>query len=199
MDRWTEAQAKEQSNWNSSIVKNDTEYQKGISVFRFSWVMGLTPYQDLERKSILDLGGGFSSILPTFTNYKRGTIIDPIIVPESIRKYYHERNIGYINAMAEDWLNNLPTYKPYDEIWIYNLLKHVADPEVILDNLPKAGKVLRFCEIMDDVVDTAHLRALDYEWLHKKLMSISTHVDFRQAHQTYDIYMDLYGGIFTLK
>jgi 2-polyprenyl-3-methyl-5-hydroxy-6-metoxy-1,4-benzoquinol methylase len=197
-DRWTEAQAKEQSNWNASISKNDTEYQKGISVFRFSWVMGLTPYQNLKGITVLDIGGGFSSILPTFVNYKHGTVVDPIAIPDVIGEYYYERKITYARMTAEEFLTTYHGHK-FDEIWIYNLLKHVADPYPIMHNLSKVGKVLRFCEIMDDVVDTAHLRALDYDYLYKNLISISTKQDFRQAHQTYDIYMDLYGGVFELK
>lgn len=96
---------------------------------------------DVGGKSILDLGGGPTSMLLKTINLKKGKVIDPIEYPEWIIKRYNSKNIDVLidigeNANEEGW----------DEVWIYNCLQHVIDPQKIIENAKKSAKVLRIFE-----------------------------------------------------
>lgn len=109
--------------------------------------MGLTRVHysfDVEYKSIMDIGGGPSSMLLKCTNLTRGKVVDPIEYPPWTRDRYRMKNIDVDIAPGES-VNEIG----WDEVWIYNCLQHTEDPARIIRNAQQAAPVLRIFEWID--------------------------------------------------
>lgn len=199
--RWNLAKEREQKNWNECIKKNEIEDLREISLRRYLDVMELVRGQDLKGAKVLDIGAGYTSILPTFTNYGVSTIVDPSYPYKDIVLGYANKKIIYVCRKAEDFEID----EEFDEVWIYNVLKHVLDPDAILDKLPGRAKLLRIAEITDDIIDEAHPYVIKPEWLSKKLESISEWCRFHSEDRWFpqpkfgDFQLKLFGGVCKLK
>ena len=44
----------------------------------------------------------------------------------------------------------------FDEVWIYNVLQHVMDPAVVIENAKRAGKIIRLFEWLEIGVAPGH-------------------------------------------
>jgi 2-polyprenyl-3-methyl-5-hydroxy-6-metoxy-1,4-benzoquinol methylase len=203
--RWLEANKAEQTNWDICLENFEMDELREISVRRYSDIMELKRNQDLEGKKILDIGAGYTSILPTFQNFREGLVVDPSTPYPQIVDFYHSHNINYIQLTAEKYLRTNFHEKYFDEVWIYNVLKHVQNPDFIMNNLPKTAKVLRIAELTDNVTDIAHPFIIKQEWLKEKMISISTFQTFHEEHRWFEqpqygnIQFDAFGGVCILK
>jgi hypothetical protein len=122
--------------------------------------MGLDPYLrnwfgrkgwDLSDKVIVDIGGGPVSML-TKTKAKERIVVDPCDYPNWIAIRYKEIGIKYIKKQAEKFLYN----KIADEVWIYNCLQHVVNPQEIIKNLRSYAKLIRVFEWVNTGVEPGH-------------------------------------------
>lgn len=96
---------------------------------------------DVRGQSILDIGGGPSSMLLKCINLKKGLVIDPIAYPQWTVDRYAIHNIDVKVDLGE---NNIET--GWDEVWIYNCLQHVHDVRKLLSQAKKSAKTLRIFE-----------------------------------------------------
>jgi hypothetical protein len=129
-------------------------FSEEIKQFQYAKYMGLKLYKDCEHvldaqnKKILDIGGGPCSLLLKCQNLLYGKVIDPCDYPVWTPLRYKEAKIDYLRAKGEDI-----TEKDYDEVWMYNVLKHVIDPEKVLLNaigaVDKDGRILRIFDWID--------------------------------------------------
>lgn len=102
---------------------------------------GKTPYRfDMKGISVLDIGGGPASLLLKCVNVN-GKVVDPLDFPKWVYDRYELAGIAYELVPGEE-LNEAG----YDEVWIYNVLQHVEDPEKIIENAMKAAKLIRIFE-----------------------------------------------------
>lgn len=99
---------------------------------------------DVHNKSILDIGGGPTSMLLKTINLKRGRIYDPIKFPSWTIDRYKIKNIDVIIDYGEN-INE----SGWDEVWMYNCLQHTTDPKKIIQNAKKAGYIFRIFEWID--------------------------------------------------
>lgn len=99
---------------------------------------------DVHNKTILDIGGGPTSMLLKTINLKRGKVVDPILYPKWTLDRYSIKNIS-VEVMPGENINETG----WDEVWIYNCLQHAEDPAKIIDNAKKAASILRFFEWID--------------------------------------------------
>lgn len=99
---------------------------------------------DVHNKSILDIGGGPTSMLLKTINLKRGRIYDPIKFPSWTIDRYKIKNIDVIIDYGEN-INE----SGWDEVWMYNCLQHTTDPKKIIENAKKAGSIFRIFEWID--------------------------------------------------
>lgn len=117
---------------------------------------------DARNKSILDIGGGPTSMLLKCINLKKGKVIDPIDYPEWTKLRYADHNID-VEVLPGEKVNE----QGWDEVWIYNCLQHVEDVQKIIDNAKKAAKVLRIFEWIDIPPHDGHPIELTKEYLDK--------------------------------
>jgi len=99
---------------------------------------------DLQGKTVIDIGGGPTSMLLKCINFPRGKVVDPIEYPKWTRDRYHMKNIGVDVSRGED-----VTDSGWDECWIYNCLQHCDNPERVIWNALLAAKTLRIFEWVD--------------------------------------------------
>ena len=138
---WEEASSWE-ANWWGNCCNTFYEEQKQMD---YANRMGIKVYWDsqgphinAEGKKILDVGGGPVSLLLKCVNLGQGHVVDPCDYPQWTQDRYKYAGITLDKSKAEDM--NL---SGFDEVWIYNLLQHVHDPEKIVKNALKAGKIVR--------------------------------------------------------
>lgn len=128
---------------------------------------GKYPSFDMQGKSILDIGGGPVSLLLKCKNFKNGYVIDPCDYPEWVHDRYKIAKIDYWQIPAE--AEELKHLIPYDEVWIYNVLQHVQDPEKVIANARDIAKVIRIFEWVDMPPVVGHPHELTEAKLNKWL------------------------------
>ena len=125
---------------------------------------------------ILDVGGGPVSMLLKTSQLSSGVVFDPIDWPDWVKIRYACKNIEHVCDYAEN-LN----LTGFDEVWMYNCLQHTHDPEKIIKNCIRAGKVFRIFEWIDIPPHDGHPQMLTKELLDKWTGSsgkINTYNDF---------------------
>ena len=80
-------------------------------------------------RRILDIGGGPSSMLLQVADHGGSKVIDPIEWPSWTTERYKSHNIEIEKITGED-----ANETGWDEVWIYNCLQHVNDPQKIIEN-----------------------------------------------------------------
>lgn len=130
-------------------------------------VLGKYPVYDLKGISVLDIGGGPVSMLLKCVNVKNGVVIDPCNYPKWIDERYKEANIKYERIKGESiaTLDEKGLDIIFDEVWIYNVLQHVDNPELIIENAKKVSKIIRIFEWIDNGVSPGHPHDLKANFL----------------------------------
>lgn len=140
----------EKQYWGNCVNTFDEDNKHYV----YAAYMGLERYHysfDAKNKSILDIGGGPSSMLLKCFNLKRGKVVDPIEYPEWTKLRYKSHNVEVDVRRGED-VNETG----WDEVWIYNCLQHTDDVELIIRNAKRAAKVLRIFEWIDVPAHDGH-------------------------------------------
>jgi len=168
INKHKEAQKWEKEWWGNCV----NTYGEEMKQFLYAEKMGLnraptikTPYRfDLQGKSVLDIGGGPTSLLLKCENVK-SLVIDPINFPKWIWDRYEEAGITFLCMEGEE----IPTKDSFDEVWIYNVLAHCKNPKEIIENARKVSKLIRIFEWIDTPVGAGHISSLTEkelnEWL----------------------------------
>lgn len=156
--RWQNAQDYEAGYWGScNNLRTWEEYVKHEMVGR---EMGLfsdygTPGLefDMQEKSVLDIGGGPISMTLRCFNTGRIVVVDPCDYPAVVKRRYDRHGIQFLRCTGEELGQRfLSDDTKFDEVWMYNLLQHVQDPGLIVQNAIKR------------ISDTGCLRV--FEWLY---------------------------------
>jgi hypothetical protein len=135
IERWKEAQQAE------TKYHRDPK-EKLLKIYRDSYrqyfkYVGLG--NDLQGKKIIEIGPAHIPALYFCTNYE-GVIIEPM-ESEILRDITIEKNIRLIKEPAE-----YVDLKGYDEAWLFNVLQHVIDPDLLIYNIKRSVKLIRFFE-----------------------------------------------------
>jgi hypothetical protein len=132
-----------------------------LKQFVYAPLMGLEPkhngqqfYIDLHGQSVLDVGAGPVSLLLKAHNGSRA-VVDPCDYPSWTVDRYLSAGISVYKMKAEDM-----TLTGFDEVWLYNVLQHVEDPEKIVKNCLAAGKIVRVFEWIECGVSDGHIHNL---------------------------------------
>jgi 2-polyprenyl-3-methyl-5-hydroxy-6-metoxy-1,4-benzoquinol methylase len=120
----------------------------------------------LNNKSILDIGGGPTSLLLKTTGLKRKKVIDPLQYPTWVYNRYDAAGIEWEIQYGE--LINEPD-NSFDEVWIYNVLQHTTNPEQIIGLARNVAPVIRMFEWINLPAYPGHPQALTKERLDKAL------------------------------
>lgn len=167
---WQDAQNWE-LDWHGNSVNSLGEELKQLV---YAEKMGLklsptnkTPYSfDLQGKSVLDLGSGPYSLLLKCRNLGPSYVIDPLMgkFPDWIKDRYLVHGLSTVSLPAEE-VRDLDL--DFDETWFYNVLEHTYDPERIVKNAMKLGKIVRCFEWLDTRSNIGHPQTLTEENMNK--------------------------------
>ena len=94
------------------------------------------------------------------------TVVDPCQWPASVHRRYRNYDINFLRAAGEDL--DKCHLRQFDEVWIYNVLQHVQDPEKVIANALARiapGGVLRMFEWLYIPADNCHPHVLTPELL----------------------------------
>lgn len=174
---WTDTQEHEEQFWNN-FSKNCTntfiEDEKQIRVYatrlKLRWDGWRIP---LENQSIIDIGGGPSSMLLKSHFFSKALVVDPLMnrFPQWVRDRYASAGIQTAEGRGEDF----QVEEQFDEAWIYNVLQHTEDPAKVIENMKTIAKKIRIFEWVDVPADEKHphvITAIDLdERLGKKGMT----------------------------
>lgn len=169
---WNNAQ-KWESDWWGNCANTLTEDLKQMTYTR---LMGLSFINhdghlviDLKGKSIVDIGGGPTSILLKCINTKSPVVVDPCDYPQWTADRYKSARIEVLKLPGEELKDSKTVF---DEVWIYNCLQHTQDPALIIENAKKIGKALRIFEWIDEATNEGHPHILTEdklnEWIGQK-------------------------------
>lgn len=152
--------------WWGDCCNSFGEEAKQIS---YAYRMGLValhqdgkwPIFDLRRRSVLDLGGGPSSLLLKCINGGTMKVVDPCRYPDWVAHRYVSHGIGYVREPAESYR----TQRTFDECWIYNVLQHVVDVGAVIGVARRSASVVRIFEWIDVPPHPGHPHELKREVL----------------------------------
>jgi hypothetical protein len=113
---------------------------------------GPGPWINMEGLSIMDFGGGPCSLLLKVVNASIRAVVDPGSFPAWVADRYRHAAIKWIHEEAE----HAHAAPPVDEIWIYNTLQHVRDPEAVVAAARRCGRFLRMVEWVDVPAHDGH-------------------------------------------
>lgn len=172
MQTWEEANSWEAA-WHASCVNSFQEESKQIE---YAKRMGLPiegrdgryPVIDFKGKSVIDIGGGPYSLLLKGVNLK-GTVVDPLDMPQWCKDRYKAAGIEYIQEKAEDFNRG-----HYDIGLAYNVLQHTDNPKKIIENMKKMCDIIYIHEWLDTPISDGHIQTIKEadlnEWLDGKGM-----------------------------
>jgi 2-polyprenyl-3-methyl-5-hydroxy-6-metoxy-1,4-benzoquinol methylase len=153
---WENAQKHEAEYWGNCLgmrawgefVKGEM-YGREMGLFD-AYGVGNSGDLNMQRKSVLDIGGGPVSMTLRCVNAGKLVVVDPCEWPASVHRRYENYGIEFVRKPCEE-LNDIfvsPDTK-FDEVWCYNVLQHVQEPAKIVENAlarVAAGGVFRIFE-----------------------------------------------------
>lgn len=139
---------------------------------------------DLKGKEVAEVGPADFPALMTCYNRENSFIVEPM--PSEILQTF---NIFVFQELAED-----VDFSECDEVWLFNVLQHVVNPALIVENV-KQAKVVRFFEPINYGVDECHLHNLTldmfYDWFGDKVQYYEKNnkaVNFHQWECAYGVW-----------
>jgi hypothetical protein len=159
MTVWREAQKAEMKWWGNCVNTLAVEIEQMDAAI----LMGLDCYSSAvhTKGNIVDIGGGPVSLLLKAQGWSRGVVVDPGEFPAWVGARYADAGIEVLQIPGEVFLV-APSVDP-DEIWIYNTLQHVLDPELIVRESIRLAPIVRLFEWVGYEKNDCHIHTLDPE------------------------------------
>lgn len=167
---WQRAQRLETEWWGDCLHTYGEETKQRV----YARHMGLTelqvdgrwPVYDLERRSVVDFGGGPASLLLKCANLGESLVVDPAPYPHWVNVRYCAAGIRWAQIRAELFPRDqrdlcrldhtVGGFLRYDEGWMYNCLQHTEDPERVCRNLARSARYLRIFEWIEEPPNSMH-------------------------------------------
>lgn len=172
INNWEKAQKWEKDWWGNCVNTFGEETKQLLYANRMGLVQipnASTPFRfDLGGISVLDIGGGPVSLLLKCENVK-GMVLEPLTFPAWIKARYKAAGIDFAVGKGEQADGLMNGFDKFDEVWIYNVLQHCENPQKVIQNVRKVGKVIRLFEWIDTPTNEGHPHALTEKELNKWL------------------------------
>lgn len=149
-DEWIDAQHWERNWWMTNRNCHKGEIEKNEYVAKMMFL-----HDGCPEAKVLDIGCGPLSLLLRIP-VKEGVALDPIDYGD-LEESYKLKGIKRLIKRGEDL--NLEDGN-FDEVWIYNCLQHVENPQLILENAIKVGTKVRIFEWINIKPYKGHLHEL---------------------------------------
>ena len=107
---------------------------------------------DVSEKKIMEIGPGVFAALLYSKNTQNSFIVEPLDLPENVLAQYANKNITVLKGAIEDL--NLPQV---DEVWVFNVMQHILEPEIFVSKIKKIAKKILFFEPINTPIDQLHV------------------------------------------
>lgn len=153
-EKWKLAQLEEAKHHSSSLTEGVEHFRECYRQY-FDYV-GIE--EGPTSKTIIEIGCANIPALLFYNSYSKGYIIEPL--PSEILKTIIEPLPITLFAEPAEHVE----FPLVDEVWLFNVLQHVIDPDVLINKCKVAAKTIRFFEPINVAVDECHLHSfsLDY-------------------------------------
>lgn len=156
-ERWDLAQREEKGHHTYEPL--DVAFDKWRKIYDF-YFRYTNIDKNLDGKTILEIGPARISALLYCENYKNSFIVEPIVYEDS-EHLYADKPIKFIRDMYEECES-----PKADEIWLFNVLQHILDPDLFIEKCKNNSKVIRFFEPINTAIEPHHPHSFtkeDYE------------------------------------
>lgn len=178
IEDWASSQKWESEWWNGENGACANTYAEQTKHLTYAYKMGLTAYYgpgtwpnyDMTGYSVLDIGGGPTSMLLTCHNLGKSRVIDPCEYPDWVQSRYYKAGIEYQKIRGED----IDLNEHWDEAWMYNVLQHTEDPELIIMKAKEVASVIRIFDWINIPPCQGHPQELKEDLLNKWLEGTGT-------------------------
>lgn len=138
MDRWREAQTAERTFHTMNFIEGQAHYKSVYEKYFKLLKLGF----DLGGLSVTEIGCADFPALVLCKNYDPSFIIEPM--PSSILRAQidDDPHILLFNEPLEKIKINFRT----DEVWLFNVMQHIIDPDTFVNQCKNIGGRIRFFE-----------------------------------------------------
>lgn len=158
LERWKEAQAAERS-IHDRDTQNNPEHYAWIYEQYFRYV-GLG--KNLEGLHIVEIGPADNPALAICSNYEKSIVVEPM-PSAKLEEFLKSRGslILLINSPLEHIddlsIDNMRFDMPYTkEVWLFNVMQHIIDPDVFVQKCKLLADRIRFFEPINYPTDVHH-------------------------------------------
>jgi hypothetical protein len=153
-DRWVIAQEEEKLHHIHESTEDSLNKWKDIYDFYFRY---LEINLDLNNKTILEIGPARVSALLYCNNYGPSFIVEPTKYDDTEHLYIN-KDITFIRDLYEDCESPI-----VDEIWLFNVLQHIQNPDLFIDKCKKSAKIIKFFEPINTPIETHHPHSFTFD------------------------------------
>jgi len=153
-ERWDSAQQEEKLHHTHDSTDIALDRWKDIYDFYFRY---LDIELDLKNKTILEIGPARIAALLYCNNYGPSYIVEPTIYEDS-EELYGDKKITFIREIYEDCES-----PKVDEIWLFNVLQHIIDPDLFVEKCKKNAKIIRFFEPINTPIEVHHPHSFSFD------------------------------------
>jgi hypothetical protein len=152
--RWAIAQEEEKLHHMHESSQDSFNKWRGIYDFYFRY---LDINLDLNNKSILEIGPAKISALLYCDNYNVSYVVEPTRY-EDTEYLYEGKNITFIRDLYEECES-----PKVDEIWLFNVLQHIVDPDLFIEKCKQNAKIIKFFEPINTPIEIHHPHSFTFE------------------------------------
>lgn len=153
-NRWAEAQKEEKLHHTHESIEEAFIKWGGIYDFYFRY---LNIDLNLKNKTILEIGPARIAALLYCNNYESAFIVEPTEYEDAIQ-LYSDKPITFIRETYEDCES-----PKVDEIWLFNVLQHIIDPDAFVEKCKKNCKVIKFFEPINTPIEIHHPHSFTFD------------------------------------
>ncbi len=157
-ERWIQAQQGEVHHYQYD--NKETYERSALIILRDHFKLDVKT--DLVGKKLLESGGGCYPASYFCEGLKKVVNIEPLCdhFPEEIKSKLLSKNIECISTSFEEYKTRIK----FDEVWFFNVLQHVKDPVLQIENAKKISKIIRVFEPLDTVINNEHPHSFNFDF-----------------------------------
>lgn len=156
--RWNEAQLGEVHHYDYG---NEENYKNSAYIILRDYFQ-INPEKDLINKKILESGGGCYPAVYFCKGLKKAVNVEPLYnqFPKDIQLKLTDAHIECVSVGFEDY----KTQSEFDEVWFFNVLQHVRDPYLQIQNAKKIASTIRVFEPINTQINNEHPHTFSIEF-----------------------------------
>lgn len=163
-EKWLTAQLAERKQHTYSYEEGFPHYRDSYKQYFDFTGASFSP----RHKIIVEIGPADFPALSYCSGYWKGIVVEPM--PSAMLKTWaHDKTDIEIYAFPMEYFPAEILAKDHRiiEVWLFNVLQHVIDPEIVIAHCKKIANVIRFFEPINCGTDECHLWNLTMEMFNR--------------------------------